>query len=177
METWDAITARRQVRAYTDEPVAPDDLERVLLAGSRAPSARNRQRWDFVVVTDRAQLVRLSGVWQGATWVNGAAAVIALVVPAADDPDERAGIRFDLGQASMSMMLAATDRGLGSGQAGCHDQQLAREVLGIPADRECAMLIALGVPADGPVRPLRRVDRRPVDAIAHFGRWTDRDPS
>ena len=71
METWDAITARRQVRAYTDEPVAPDDLERVLLAGSRAPSARNRQRWDFVVVTDRAQLVRLSGVWQGATWVSG----------------------------------------------------------------------------------------------------------
>lgn len=171
METWDAIVSRRQIRAYTDDPVPRDALERVIAAGARSPSARNRQRWDFVVVSDRAQLDRLSGVWRGAGWLAGAAVAIALVVPDASDAGEREEIRFDLGQATMSMLLAATDLGLGSGQANCEDQALARDVLGLPADRECAMLIGLGVPADGPVRPLQRIDRRPLSEVAHFGVW------
>ena len=52
METWDAIRARRNVRAYTDQPIADDDLDRILEAGWRAPSASNRQRWEFIAVTD-----------------------------------------------------------------------------------------------------------------------------
>jgi nitroreductase len=174
VETLEAIESRRQVRAYAEQPIERDALERVVRAGARSPSARNRQRWDFVVVTDREQLARLSRVWRGAAWVGGAAAAIALVVPATDDPGEREGIRFDLGQAVMSMLLAATDLGLGSGQAGCEDQDLARAVLGLPADRECAMLVAVGVPADGPVHRLRRVDRRPFADVVHVGRWHGR---
>ena len=56
METWDAITSRRNVREFTDEPLPDDALQRILEAGWRAPSSRNWQPWDFVVVTDRAQL-------------------------------------------------------------------------------------------------------------------------
>ncbi|HJQ46170.1 MAG TPA: nitroreductase family protein [Amycolatopsis sp.] len=53
MEFWDALTARRDVRSYEDRPIAPDDLDRILEAGRRAPSSRNSQPWDFVLVTDR----------------------------------------------------------------------------------------------------------------------------
>ena len=56
METWDAIRARRNVRQYKPEPVSEDDLNRIAEAGWRAPSAKNRQAWDFVIVTDRTQL-------------------------------------------------------------------------------------------------------------------------
>ena len=56
METWDAITSRRNVRTYRDQPIADADLDRILEAGRRSPSASNRQKWDFVVVTDRQQL-------------------------------------------------------------------------------------------------------------------------
>ena len=56
METWDAICARRNVRQYKPEPVSEDDLNRIAEAGWRAPSAKNRQAWDFVIVTDKAQL-------------------------------------------------------------------------------------------------------------------------
>ena len=56
METWDAITARRDVRRYTDDSIDDADLDRILEAGRRSPSASNRQKWDFVVVTDRQQL-------------------------------------------------------------------------------------------------------------------------
>src|SRR3954453_18959872 len=107
METWDAIRARRNVRAYTDEPIAPADLDRILEAGWRAPSASNRQKWDFVVVTDPAQLAELGDVWMGARHIPGSQATIVLVVP---DPEAERFLRidqYDLGQATMAMMLAA----------------------------------------------------------------------
>ena len=85
METWDAIRARRNVREYTDQPIAEEDLDRILEAGWRAPSASNRQRWEFVAVTDRAQLEALGGVWQGARHIPGARPRSCSLVP---DPDE-----------------------------------------------------------------------------------------
>ena len=66
METWDTIRARRNVRQYAGRSIADEDLERILDAGRRAPSASNWQPWNFVVVTDHAQLTELAKVWQGA---------------------------------------------------------------------------------------------------------------
>jgi nitroreductase len=43
MQTWDAIRARRNVRQNTDQPIAREDLERILEAGRRAPSSQNWQ--------------------------------------------------------------------------------------------------------------------------------------
>lgn len=65
METWDAIRSRRNVREYRPDPVPQADLLRIAEAGWRAPSASNRQHWDFVIVTDRQQLTELSKTWQG----------------------------------------------------------------------------------------------------------------
>jgi nitroreductase len=169
VETRDAILSRRQVRDFSGRPVDDAALELVLAVAARAPSSRNRQRWDFVVVQDREQLARLSGVWRSAGWIAGSAATVALVVPVSTDASEREEIRFDLGQAAMLMMVMATDLGISSGQATCADQALARDVLGLPADRECAMLIALGY---GPeLRPIARPARRPLDDVVHRGRW------
>ena len=53
MQTWDAITSRRNVRSFADRPIAAADLDQILEAGRRAPSSQNWQPWDFVVVTDR----------------------------------------------------------------------------------------------------------------------------
>jgi nitroreductase len=54
---------------------------------------------------------------------------------------------------------------------GVHDQELARRLLGFPKDRFCALLIALGAPADRPLTPIRRPRRRPFDEVVHWGRW------
>jgi len=74
VETWDAIRARRNVRTYRPDPVPASDLDRITEAGRLAPSASNRQHWDFVVVTDPDQLRALSTVWRGAGHIAGAAA-------------------------------------------------------------------------------------------------------
>jgi nitroreductase len=171
MRTWDAITSRRNVRQFASRPIAADELTAILEAGRRAPSSGNSQPWDFVVVTDRAQLAELSKVWRSAGHVAASAATIALVAPVLEDERRRAGVRYDLGQATMAMMLAAADLGIGSGHASVADQDLARRVLGTPEDRYCAYLIALGYPADRPLTTIRRPDRRPFEDVVHWDRW------
>jgi nitroreductase len=171
METWDAIRARRNVRSYTEEPIAPEQLDRILEAARRTPSARNWQPWDFVVVTDREQLVELATVWVGAGHVAGSAATIALVTPVLDDAREAGLAQYDLGQVTMSIMIEAADQGIGSGHSAVGDQDLARRLLGLPDDRLCAYLIALGHPADRPLAPLVKINRRPFDEVVHRGRF------
>lgn len=171
METWDAIRARRNVRAYTDAAIADEDLDRILEAARRTPSARNTQPWDLVVVTDRAELERLATVWQGAGHIAVSAATIALIAPLLDGERERSLAQYDLGQLTMSIAITAADLGIGSGHSAVGDQELARELLGFPADRFCAYLVALGYPADRPLAPLRKIDRRPFDEVVHRGRW------
>jgi len=171
METWDAIRARRNVRAYTDQPIEPQQLERILEAARRTPSSRNWQPWDFVVVTERAHLRELATVWQGAGHVAGSAATIALVAPVSEDEREKAITNYDLGQATMSIMIAAADLGIGSGHSAVGDQELARRLLGLPTDHYCAFLIALGHPADRPLAPLTKINRRPFEEVVHRERW------
>ena len=144
----------------------------MLEAARRTPSSINRQRWDFVVCTDRDQLAALAGVWRGAGHVAGAAAAIALIAPRSDEGATRESIQYDLGQATMSIMLAAADRGVGSAHAAVADQDLARSILGFPEDRFCAWLIALGYPADRPLVPIRRPSRRPFEDLVHWGHWS-----
>jgi nitroreductase len=171
METWDAIRSRRNVRSYGEGAIAPQDLDRILEAARRTPSAGNQQAWDFVVCTDREQLTQLARVWRAARHVAGSAATIALVAPSSDDARMRDLIQFDLGQATMSVMLAAADLGIGSAHAGVGDQELARRLLGFPEDRFCPLLISLGVPADRPLTPIQRPDRRPFTDVVHRGHW------
>jgi nitroreductase len=171
MDTWDAIRARRNVRQFTNDPLPDGDVDRILEAGRRAPSSRNWQPWDFILVTERDQLRRLSGVWRAAAHVADAQAAIALVGPIVTQQRQRDWLWFDLGQATMSMMLAAADRGIGTGHAAVEDQPLARQILGHPADHECLAIFSLGYPRDRPLAPLRRPDRRPFDEVVHRGYW------
>jgi nitroreductase len=171
VETCDAIRSRRNVRTYSEEAIAPEDLDRILEAARRAPSAGNQQAWDFIVSTDREQLARLTRVGPAAGHVAGSAATIALVAPRSDDPQMRDLVQFDLGQATMSIMLAAADLGIGSAHAGAHDQELARRLLDVPEDRFCAVLVTLGVPADRPLTPIQRPNRRPFSDVVHRGHW------
>ena len=171
METWDAIRARRNVRSFTDEPIDAAHLDRILEAARRTPSARDWQPWDLVVVTERDALRRLATVWVGAAHVATSAATIALIAPVHEGALEQELVQYDLGQATMSIAIAAADLGIGSGHSAVGDQDLARELLGHPADHFCAYLIALGHPADRPLAPLTKINRRPFDEVVHRGRW------
>ncbi len=172
METWDALRARRNVRQYTDRPIAREDLERVLEAGRRAPSSQNWQPWNFVVVTDREQLVELAKAWElGGKHIARSAATIALVAKQPEDDRKRNSLYYDFGQTTAQLMIAAADLGIGSGHSAVSDQAQAQRVLGLPAGYLCVFLIGFGYPADRPLRPLTKPDRRPFDDVVHWDRW------
>jgi nitroreductase len=171
METWDAIRARRNVREFTDQPLAEADLSRILEAAWRSPSSRNSQRWDFVVVTEPSELEALSHVWQGGGHIAGSAAAIVLVIEDTGDARTRESVSYDLGQASLQMMAVAADLGIGSGHSAVGDQDLARQLLGFPATYIAKMIIDFGYPSDRPLKPIQKPNRRPFEEVVHRSRW------
>jgi nitroreductase len=62
VDVYEAVTSRRAVRAFTDEPVPTDVLKRVLSAATWTPSGSNLQPWHIYVVTGAplAQLKKLA---------------------------------------------------------------------------------------------------------------------
>lgn len=170
---WDAIRAKRMVRRFEDRRLDPDHLRRILDAGRHAGSSKNKQRWDFVVIEDRATLRRLAAVGPFAEHVGGAAAAIALVTPDPTVPGASLSLVWDAGLAAQNMMLAAWELGVGSCPATVYEQTVARDVLGIPQDRWCGYVLSFGYPADSDdlTRPPQPGGRKPLDEVIHRERW------
>ena len=124
-----------------------------------------------MIVTDKAQLQELSTVWQGAGHIAGAAAAIAFILPIPPSGRRKVTDQYDVGQATMAMMIAATDLGIGTGHSSVGDQEAAREILGVPADHTVAYMIAMGYPADRPLKPIHKPNRRPFAEVVHHGHW------
>jgi nitroreductase len=103
--------------------------------------------------------------------VAGSKAAIVLVLPEPEAERYRTIDQYDLGQATMEMMLAATDLGIGSAHSAVGDQEACRRILQTPIDRTCAYMIALGYPADRPLTPIAKLDRRPFDEVVHREKW------
>jgi len=134
MDAFEAIKGRRSIRKYTGAPVAHDDLEAIVDAGRLAASGHNNQPWEFVVVTDRATIEKLS---IASAWMAEAGAVIVVVL----DPSSR-WWQEDGAAAMENMMLAATALGYGScwveGGALPHEETI-KQLLGVPAiDGRCS---------------------------------------
>jgi len=173
MDTWTAISTKRAIRAFADRPLEPAHLERILHAGRHAGSAKNLQRWDFIVCRERDHLAQLAAVGPWAGHLARAAVAVALVTPDPRAPGAPLSIMFDLGQVAQNMMLAAWELGIGSVPATVYDQDLARRLLGHPADRHCEYLLSFGYPADPGLltAPLRPGGRKPLASIVHEERW------
>lgn len=171
METWDAIRSRRKILEYDDRPIEDEKLERILEAGRRAPSSRNSQRWDFIVVRDKERLEQLSGVWRGAAHIADAPVALGIVAPEVTDLRETGSVNFDLGQTVMSMMIAAADLGIGSRHASVHDYELGARILGLPDGERLTWLFGLGYPGDREMKPIINPSRRPLDEVVHHEVW------
>jgi nitroreductase len=110
-------------------------------------------------------------VWVGAGHLAGAKAAVALVIAEPEAERYRAMDQYDLGQATMAMLLAATDLGIGSGHSAVGDQEACRRITGVPPNHTGAYMIGFGYPADRPLRPIDKPDRRPFDEVVHRGHW------
>ena len=166
MDAYEAIVTKRDTRRFSPEPVADDDLRRVLQAARMAGSAKNAQVNRLVVVSEKADLERLAKCGKFADWVASAPVVIAFAVPT------EGGRPFDYGRMAQNMMVMANSLGLASCPMTFHDEACAREVLGLPDDRRAPMGVAVGRP--GPPDPNRSSSPRVrLDELVRWGRWSD----
>lgn len=104
------LASCRSVRQFTSAPVSDAQVEQVLDAARWTGSARNRQPWRIVPVTDPAVRRQLSRLGSYAQHLAGAPLVLVLL--SADDGNR--DTEFDLGRLAQSISLAAHAVGLGS---------------------------------------------------------------
>jgi nitroreductase len=126
------IRQRRSIRKYTDEPVAPELVERLLMAGMAAPSASNKRPWEFVVVDDPDLLgklqLRLIFGRHRPPLVIIVCGHMGRTYPA---PARDFWVQ-DCSAAAQNILLAATALGLGSVWIGIHPVRLlSRAVAGL----------------------------------------------
>ncbi len=154
------LQTRRSVRQFTGRAVDEATLTAVLESCRLAPSARNSQPVEFVVVRDRALLDRLAAVRPGSSDPIGRAPMaVAIVSDPAVSP-----LPIDDGCiAAYHLMLAAWTRGLGTCWIGALNRDDAKEILGIPKERYLVTVTPLGWAAERPaVRPRKEVRVRSV---------------
>ena len=78
MQVMEAIESRRSIRNYLQKPVEAEKLHKVLEAGRKAPSARNRQEWKLIAVTAQELLARMPEACCGQKMVGQAPAVLVV---------------------------------------------------------------------------------------------------
>ena len=173
MNVSDAIRLKRAVRKYKDEPLPEEVMLAILNAGRRSQSSKNTQPWHFLAVTDRLTLKRLSETGDWAGHLAGAALGVAIVHP---DPGEKFQTMFDIGQSAAYMQLAAWELGVGSCLASIYKPEVAREILGFPADLHLRIAISFGYPAEGDtlILPPRKGGRRGLEEVVHWNHWENK---
>jgi nitroreductase len=175
MEFRDVIRRRRMVRNYTEEPVDPEALDRILDAGMRIPSAGFSQGVFLIAVTDEAkrkEIADLSGeadyVEMGMDpWISRAPVHVVVAVSSQvyadryseedkggpDSPLAKAenwAVPYwwvDGGAAMQNLLLAAVDEGLAAGFLGSHRMPEIKELLGIPEGVAPIGIVTIGHPA------------------------------
>jgi nitroreductase len=187
------VHRQRACRAFSDDPIDDALVGRVLDAATFAPSAENRQPWEFIVVRDahaRAQLGDLTArAWEaggrefsrtrlddrlladvdaGAT--GGVAAAPVVIVVCADT--ERGLVQTvpsSIFPATQNLLLAATALGLGSALTTITTAFAAelRALLGLPEHLVPVAIVPLGHPA----RVLGPPRREPFAAHTHRERY------
>jgi nitroreductase len=146
-----ALRRTRQVRRFTDEPVAEADLQAILEVARWTGSSENRQRWLFIVIRDAAVRRRIGELSRYARHVGRAPLAIAIAMPG-DDPETSA---YDEGRAAERMLIAAGALGLGAG-IGWTDKPEREEVgglLGVAPPTFVRTIVAFGHPTPDARRP------------------------
>ena len=166
------IMTRTSIRAYTDEALTKEQIDTLLRAGMAAPSALNKQPWEFVVIDDKETLKALKGIYKGARMADQAAVGIA-VCGNMQNTIEGEGQGYwvdDASAATENILLAAHAMGLGAVWTGVHvsDDRVTgvRELLSLPEYVTPLCVIMVGHPAESP----EPKDKYNAEKI-HYNKW------
>lgn len=170
MDVYEAIAARKSVRAFEDRDVPEDVVLRLLEAARFAPSASNRQEWRFVVVRDPAKRKRLAQVANAQEFVGEAPVVLACCAETDGHvmPCGQLSYPIDVAIAIDHVTLCAVAEGLGTCWIGAFDEGQVKDMLSIPPQFRVVALLPIGYPQDP--APVAK-SRFPLEKIVKRERW------
>lgn len=179
METRDCIKSRRSVRRFTEQVVTDEQLQELLEAVRWAPSWKNTQCWEVVVIREQANKEQLAqmlsennpaikGILQASlVLVLCAKKGIAGVKNGEMETDKGDWYMFDLAIAGQNLCLAAHDMGLGTVHVGHINHKAIDQFLELPADICAVEIIPLGYPAHESKSP----PRKGMEAFVHTEKY------
>lgn len=143
----EAIKIRRSIRTYINKTVEEEKIIEILKSAMQAPSSKNSQPWEFVVVDDKDILNKLSKSQHRAKHIKDAP--ICIVVLGNRDRFLKPGKWMqDLGACTQNLLLEATNQGLASCWAGVFPKtkvvNKVREALNLPENLVPYALISIG---------------------------------
>ena len=169
MEFSELIEKRYSVRAYKPDPLEDDKLQQVLQAARLAPTAANRQPFQFIVIHTAGREAELKRIYHRDWFVQAPLVICACGIPAQGwvRRDGKNYSDVDVAIAMDHLILAAANLGLGTCWIAAFDPTAAREVLHLPDDAEPIAFTPLGYPADRP-GPKRR---KALSELVRYERW------
>jgi len=173
LDILEAIKTRRSIRAFTDENVSEELVNKILDAARWAPSAGDLQPWEFVVVRDPKVKRGLAAAALHQMFI--AEAPVVIVVCANEDRSawgygSRGSTLYclqDTAAATENILLTAHSLGLGACWVGAFNEEAARRVLDVPHGVRPVAIIPLGYPAEKP----SPTPRRGLNEILHYEKY------
>ena len=169
MNTLEAIYKRRSIRKFKNQSIAEQDLNTLLKAAMMAPTARNCQEWEFILIKKRETLEKIMQAHPHAQMLS--TADCALIVCADTKREYMPGYwTGDCGAATQNILLAATELGIGSVWLGVYPNEermnAISKVVNLPEHVLPLNVIALGYP-DEEKDEVNRFDQKKV----HLETW------
>jgi nitroreductase len=166
MDDLGLLKLRRSVRVFQNKNIPKNELERIIEVARYAPTARNVQPWEFVVIENKDILKELAGLAENARFMAQAAACIVVFCV-----DTKYYLE-DGCAATCNILLAATALGIGScwvaGDKKPYSGQIS-SLLNTPGDMKLISLIALGYPQDKDA--FRDMVKRPLKELIHWEKF------
>ncbi|MFI3242341.1 MAG: nitroreductase family protein [Alphaproteobacteria bacterium] len=153
MELMEAILTRRSVRQYiNNKPINKDDILTIIKAGQYAPSAHNKQGWEFLVIEDKETLEKIRRLQRQASFAKDCGAVILLCanteIAFSREKEGWSYEDIDCAACAQNMLLAAHSLGLGACWCGCspmtHTIELTKQTFELPTNIKPFAFIVLG---------------------------------
>ena len=169
MDLLPEIARRVSIRQFTDEPIDPKQVDTILEAGRLAPSAKNRQPWRFIAITEESVRNRIEKAAFGQEHVGKAPLVIAACTTNIDYrmPNGLLSFPIDVSFAAAFMLLQAESENLGTCVVTTFDEQEVKEILTVPYKMRVVLLLLVGHPADKP----EPVSRMAAGRVVSFNHW------
>jgi len=161
MDIFQVLHERRSIRKFTEEPVAWDQIVKIIDAAMSAPSSGNLQNWKFVIITDTEKRKAIAEASLQQYWMEKAPVHI-VVCSAMSRIKQYYGVRGErlyaiqnCAAAVQNMLLTAHALGLGACWVGAFDENEVQRVIGNPDDVRIETIIPIGHPDEQPPEPLR----------------------